>query len=313
MQLIRGLNNLPSFAGSVVTIGAFDGVHLGHQALLTQVLEKSKSLGLPSVVICFEPLPREFFALHQSPSRLMNFREKLEALRDMGIDVVLLIPFNEAFQAITAMAFVEDTFVKGLGLKHLTIGDDFRFGQGREGSKALLQQLAPKYGYEVADTPTVSVDNERVSSSAIRKLLEEGDFLGAEARLGRPYSMSGKVVYGRQLGRTLGFPTANINVKRHRCAMQGVYVAQLQTEDGLWHPAVANCGTRPTVDEGIRAVLEVHLLDYSGQLYGQHVKVRFMRKIRDEMKFDSLDALQTAINDDANNAKQWFLRAEAAQ
>jgi len=307
MQLIRGLNNLPQFSqGSVVTIGAFDGVHLGHQALFKQVLAKSKALGLPSVVICFEPLPREYFALNEAPSRLMNFREKFDAIATLGIDVLLRIPFNERLRSMSAMAFIEKVFVNGLNAKHITIGDDFRFGNNREGGFALLKEVAPNFGFEVVDTSSVCEQGLRVSSSVIRKSLEQADFGEAATMLGKPYSMSGRVVYGRQLGRTLGFPTANINVKRHRCAMQGVYVVTIRLPNGEQYPAVANCGTRPTVDDGIKAVLEVHILDFDANLYGQRVDVMFLNKLRSEQKFNSLNDLKKAIQDDANNARTWF-------
>ncbi len=307
MQLIRGFYNLPDFTqGTVVTIGAFDGVHIGHQALLKQVLDKSRELKLPSVVICFEPLPREYFCSKESPSRLMNFREKFTALTEYGIDYVLRIRFNERLRQMSADEFIEHIFIDGLHAKHITIGDDFRFGRGREGGRHLLEQASERYHFSLSGTPSVLLGNTRISSSLIRQNLEQNDFETAKAMLGKTYTMAGKVVYGRQLGRTLGFPTANVQIRRHKSAMSGVYIAYLNLEDGQCLPAVANVGTRPTVDNGIHAVLEVHALDYKGDLYGQHVSVSFIKKLRNEKKFASLDELQHAINEDAQQAQHWF-------
>lgn len=308
MRLIRGLHNLPPFEqGSVVTIGAFDGVHLGHQALLNDILAQSKTLGLPSVVICFEPLPREFFAPKDSPSRLMNFREKFEALAALGIDYCLRIQFNDRLRQMSATQFIDDVFVNGLNAKHITIGDDFRFGYDRLGGKALLVSLAEQHGYAINDTPSICQQDERISSSAIRAALEKADFAQAQLLLGKAYEMHGRVVYGRQLGRTLGFPTANIQIHRHKSAMSGVYVVTITLPDGRCLPAVANCGVRPSVDDGIKAILEVHVFDLNESLYGQRVSVQFLQKLRDEKKFESLPDLQAAIDQDASQARQWFL------
>ena len=314
MQLIRGINNAPSFErGSVATIGAFDGVHLGHQALFHAVVEKSKALQLPSVVICFEPLPREYFSQQNSPSRVMNFREKYEAMSALGIDYILRIRFDERLRNMTALGFVEAVFVNCLHTKHITIGDDFRFGHDREGGQRLLSRVSKRFGFELADTLSIESGGTRVSSSEIRKSLEQGDFEASERMLGRPYSMSGKVVYGRQLGRTLGFPTANIQVKRHKSPMAGVYIARIRLANGDTHNAVANVGTRPTLDDGgIKAVLEVHVLNFNGHLYGQRVEVTFLKKLRDERKFDSIDVLQKAIHADAEQATIWFKQAASA-
>lgn len=313
MRLIRGIQNAPNFErGSVATIGAFDGVHLGHQALLNAIVAKSAAIGAPSVVICFEPLPREYFSPHDAPSRIMNFREKFQAMAALGIDYVLRIRFNKRVSTMTARGFAEQVFIDCLRVKHITIGDDFRFGQGREGGKQLLAQLSAEFGFTLADTPSVEADGMRVSSSEIRASLERGDFDASARMLGRAYSMSGKVVFGRQLGRTLGFPTANIQIQRHKSPMAGVYVASIRLANGEAHAAVANVGSRPTLADGLQAVLEVHLLNFSGNLYGQHVSVTFLHKLRDERKFDSIDALQTAIRADAAQATIWFKQAASA-
>lgn len=307
MHIIRGLHNLPDFAnGSVMSIGAFDGLHLGHQSLLQPLMEQARQLQVPSVLITFEPLPREYFSPQNAPSRLMSFREKVEACAAFGIDYILCLRFNETVRAMSAEDFVEHVFVGGLHAKHITIGDDFRFGHDRRGDQQLLERLQAKFGFGVDDTSSVVVDNVRISSTKIRQCLEAGDFAAAEKMLGRPYSMSGKVVYGRQLGRTLGFPTANVQIKRHKSAMSGVYVVEASLADGRVVKGIANVGTRPTIGDRLHAILEVHLFDFSGVIYSRRLGVKFLYKLRDEQKFESLAALQAAIANDVTNAKKWF-------
>ena len=235
----------------------------------------------------------------------MNFREKFELLRKLGINAVLRIGFEARLQQMSAQAFIEAVFVNGLHARHITIGDDFRFGQNREGGKPLLLSLAATYGYTVAETPSYQLDGCRVSSSRIRACLEAANFAAAEALLGRPYTLAGKVVYGRQLGRELGFPTANVQIKRHRAALSGVYLVRMALADGSRVYGVANVGTRPTVNAGIKAILEVHLLYFQGSLYGQYVTVQFYKKLRDEQKFESLAVLQSAIQHDVDTARVW--------
>lgn len=307
MELIRGLHSLkPRHRGCVGTIGAFDGVHLGHQTLLRNLVAKGRELALPTVVICFEPLPREFFAPEQAPPRLMSFREKFVALRQLGIDRVLRIHFNEGFRAIDAESFVETVFVDGLGIKHIVVGDDLRFGADREGDAELLRRAGQAHGFDVVDTPSVLVDGARVSSSRIRKALEVADFELAESLLGRPFSMSGKVCYGRQLGRTLGVPTANVELHRIKAPMAGVYAVEVLGPTGKWHQGVANVGMRPTVGDRNKAILEVHLFEFKGDLYGHGIEVIFRHKIRNEKKFASLEALEKNIKADIEICRQWF-------
>lgn len=307
MRVIRGLYNLPDLSGgSVISIGAFDGLHLGHQSLLQPLMRQARELQVPSVLITFEPLPREYFSQRNAPSRLMNFREKAEACAVFGIDYILCLRFNEQIRAMSAEDFVEHVFVEGLHARHITIGDDFRFGHDRSGDQQLLERLQAKFGFEVDDTSSVLVGSVRISSTKIRACLEAGDFDAAEKMLGRPYSMSGKVVYGRQLGRTLGFPTANVHIKRHKSAMSGVYIVEARLADGRRIEAIANVGTRPTIGDRLNAVLEVHLFDFKDNIYGKRLDVRFLHKIRDERKFESLESLKQAIASDVANARQWF-------
>jgi len=307
MELIRGLHNLrPRHRGCVATIGAFDGVHLGHQAVLEHLQSKAEELQLPSTVIVFEPLPREYFSPIQAPARIMSFREKFQAMSALGVDRLLRIRFNESLRAMTAKQFVEDVFVAGLGVKYVVLGDDFRFGNDRQGDVRYIQEQGLVHGYDAGPTPTREWQGERVSSTRIREALEAADFGRAERMLGRPYSISGKVIYGRQLGATIGAPTANLELRRLRAPLSGVYAVEVTGAglDGAY--GVANVGVRPTVDESIKANLEVHLLDREIQLYGQHIEVAFRHKLRDEKKFDSLDELKENIARDIDDTRAWF-------
>jgi riboflavin kinase/FMN adenylyltransferase len=311
MELIRGLHNMrPRHRGCVATIGAFDGVHLGHQAVIRHLLEKSRELGLPSLVIVFEPLPREYFSPLQAPARVMSFREKFYALRALGVDRLLRVRFDESLRAMSAQQFVDDIFVAGLGVRYVVLGDDFRFGNDREGDLEFIRQQGDRYGYEARSTPTFSIDGERVSSTRIRQALENADFAEAERLLGRPYSIAGKVVYGRQLGKSLGTPTANLELHRLRAPLSGVYVVQVSGAGMVAAPGVANVGVRPTVDDSIKANLEVHLLDREIGLYGLHIDVTFRQKLRDELKFDSLEELRENIARDIENARSWLARRD---
>lgn len=306
MELIRGLHNIrPHHKGCVATIGAFDGVHRGHQAVLAQLVEKARELGLPSLVITLEPLPREYFAPREAPARVMSFREKFQVLSMQGIDRVLRVRFNRELSLVSAEDFITDIFHKQLDIKYMVVGDDLRFGHERRGDFTLLHRMGKQLGFEVSDTTTLISDGERVSSTRIREALENADFEQAEQLLGRPYAITGKVVYGQQLGRTLGAPTANLQLHRNKAALSGVYAVEAKLQ-GKWLPGVANIGTRPTVDDGIRAILEVHLLDFSANIYGKSLEVVFRKKLRDEQKFDSLDQLKTAIHKDIAIAKDFF-------
>jgi riboflavin kinase/FMN adenylyltransferase len=306
MELIRGLHNIrPRHSGCVATIGAFDGVHQGHQAVIRRLKEKSAELGLPSLVITLEPLPREYFAPAQAPARLMSFREKAVALREQGVDRVLRVRFDQELSQVPAEIFIEDIFHRQLGIKYMIVGDDLRFGHERRGDVQLLRRMGAELGFEVSDTETVSVDDERASSTRIRTALENGDFALAERLLGRPYAITGKVVYGKQLGRMLGAPTANLQLHRIKSALSGVYAVEVKLgEETLY--GVANVGSRPTIDHGLTAILEVHLLNFSRDIYGKTLDVVFRKKLRDEKKFGSLDELKAAIHNDIDTAQQFF-------
>jgi len=307
MELIRGLHNLrPRHHGCVATIGAFDGVHRGHQAVIAHLLEKSRELAQPSLIIVFEPLPREYFAPVKAPARIMSFWEKCRALDALGVDRLLRIRFNEQFRTQSAQEFVDEIFVKALGVKYVVLGDDFRFGAGREGDFEFIQGQGERYGFEARSTPTFAIDGERVSSTRIRQALETADFSVAERLLGRPYAISGRVIYGRQLGRTIGTPTANVELRRLRAPLCGVYVVTVSGAGLEDAHGVANIGVRPTVDDSIKANLEVHLLDRDIDLYGRYIEVTFRHKLREEMKFDSVDILQEHIAIDIEQARAWF-------
>jgi riboflavin kinase/FMN adenylyltransferase len=307
MELIRGLHNLrPRHRGCVATIGAFDGVHHGHRKVLSQLIEKGRELGLPTVVVVFEPLPREYFAPNKAPARLMSFREKFQAFRELGIDRVLRIRFTPTFREMGANEFIKQVFVDGLGVSYLVVGDDLRFGRNRGGDFQVLKLAGEQYGYDVEDTSTLLVGDDRVSSTRIRKALEEADFSQAETLLGGPYSISGRVIVGNQLGRQLNVPTANLQLRRIRSVLSGVYAVEIEgaTEGSKY--GVANVGTRPTVGDLTEAILEVHIFDFNEDIYGKKIKVIFRRKIRDEKKFSSMDELKENIFSDINYGREYF-------
>lgn len=313
MRLIRGLTNLKLLSrredsvlsqGCVATVGNFDGVHLGHQTILEQVKEKADQLGVPSVVMVFEPQPREFFQGGAAPPRLTGFRQKFETLLASGVDIVLCLKFDETFRSYSAMGFIDDVLIDGLKVRHLVVGDDFRFGCDRAGDFRLLQQVGEKAGYSVENTRTVTVEGDRVSSTRIRNALQDNRLELAGQLLGRPYAITGRVVYGRQLGRTIGAPTANILLGR-MAPLQGVYVVAITLPDGRQLDGVANIGLRPTVD-GRQPSLEVHIFDFAGTLYGQRIDVSFRHPLRDEIKFDSIDELKDQIARDLEDARAWI-------
>ncbi|MEX1667207.1 bifunctional riboflavin kinase/FAD synthetase [Zhongshania arctica] len=307
MELIRGFQHFrPRHRGCVATIGAFDGVHLGHQAVLRQLIAKGREMGLPSTVIIFEPLPREFFSPDEAPARLMSFREKFIALRDLGIDRVMRISFTPDFRDMTAHEFIHKLFVVGLGVKYIVVGDDLRFGRNRSGDFDLLRKVGKKDGFDVVDTSTLEVTGERVSSTRIREVLADADFELAERLLGRPYSISGRVIVGQQLGRTIGTPTANMELHRLRSPLSGVFAVEVYGADSVMRPGVANVGVRPTVGDLSKAILEVHLLNFEENIYGRNIKVVFRKKLRNEHKFDGLDALKAQITRDVEQARSYF-------
>ncbi|MCH8499304.1 MAG: bifunctional riboflavin kinase/FAD synthetase [Marinobacter sp.] len=313
MQLIRGLTNLLALAGQpdsplrrgcVATIGNFDGVHLGHQTIIDQVRDKAHQLGVPAVVMVFEPQPREYFEGDQAPPRLTAFRQKWQALLQHGTDIVVCLRFNERFRQYSGLGFIEEVLVGGLHIRHLVVGDDFRFGCDRNGDFDLLQAQGEVFGYSVERTRTVMVAGERVSSTRVRDCLQAGGLAQAASLLGEPYGIEGRVVYGRQLGRQLDAPTANIRLARMP-ALRGVYVITATTEQGERYHGVANIGLRPTVD-GKHPALEAHLFGYSGSLYGQRLHVGFRHFLRGEQKFDNVEALKGQILEDITQARAWL-------
>src|SRR5690554_917660 len=309
MQLIRGIHNIrPEHRGCVLTIGNFDGVHLGHQAVLAQVRAQAQARGLPAMVMTFEPQPQELFQPDRAPARLTNLREKHDALAAQGIERHLVVHFNRKFANYPAREFIEHVLVGQLGVKFLVVGDDFRFGKGREGDFAMLQQAGIVLGFEVVDTQSYRQHQERVSSTATRRALAAGDFAQAEALLGRAYAFQGRVVHGQKKGRTIGYPTANIQLKRLHSPLQGVFAVQVQINDGKMYAGVANIGRRPTLD-GKQVQLEVHLFDFKGDLYGQQLRVIPTQFIRAEQKFADFGELQRQIEADAAIARQVMANA----
>lgn len=310
MHLIRGLHNLshsactPLARGAVVTIGNFDGVHRGHQQVLAALRQAGSRLALPTVVMLFEPHPVEFFAPERAPVRLMSLREKLIALRECGVDYVLMARFDAAFATLPADTFVRDILVDRLHARFVSVGDDFRFGAGRKGDFALLQRMGRQLGFEVAHQPTFALDGVRVSSTRIRQALTTPDLPLAERLLGRPFAFTGRVIHGQKMGRKLGFPTLNINPKRARLPVRGVFAVRVDIEETGERDlaAVANVGVRPTVD-GLRPSVEVHVFDWAKMVYGAHITVKLADFIRPERRFDSLAALTTQIEQDARQAR----------
>ncbi len=307
MRVTRGLHNLtPASGGCVATIGNFDGVHLGHRAVFQRLAAEGRALGLPTTVITFEPQPMEFFAPQQAPARLTRLREKLDAMQHDGVDRVVLLPFGARLAAMGAHDFVQELLVDGLGTRFLLVGDDFRFGRGREGDFALLEAMGREHGYAVQDLNTVTHGGERVSSTRIREALARGDLGLARHLLGRPYRICGRIGHGDKRGRTIGYPTANINLHRRVSPLRGVYAVTLGGVANSHLPGVANIGTRPTVAGDLRHLLEVHLFGFSGDLYGRHAQVEFCLKLRDERKFDSFPALKAQIDLDAVTAREFL-------
>ena len=295
---------------TALTIGNFDGVHLGHQAMLAELGRAAYRIGAPACVLTFEPHPREFFAPDKAPVRLTSLREKLELLASFGVDRVHLCRFNYAFAQIPAESFIERVIARGLGARWLLVGDDFRFGARRGGDVAMLRAAAPRYGIEVAALTSVTLEDERVSSTAVRGALSAGDLERARRLLGRSYSMSGRVVRGDGLGRKLGFPTANIHIKHNRPPVTGIFVVELSGYGPEPMRAVASLGVRPTVRLHGAPTLEVHVLDFEGHLYGRHVRVDFLHKLRDEEKYADLATLSRHIALDVENARTYFHRRD---
>jgi len=303
MKLIRGLHNITDADhGCVLTIGNFDGVHLGHKTVLAELRKKSLELNLPAMLMIFEPHPKEFFTPEAAPARLTNFREKLTLLQQEELGKILLVEFNDKVSKLSAGDFISELLIKKLGVKYLLIGEDFHFGHKRQGNIELLKEASLKYDFQVATVPTLLAEKRRISSTGIREALSIGDFARANELLGYEYSICGPVQYGDQRGRTIGFPTANISLKRLKSPLRGVFAVSVEGLKSDRVRGVANLGTRPTVD-GLKTLLEVNLFEFDEEIYGKKIKVIFHRKIRDERKFDSFEELRRQIQKDSEAAK----------
>lgn len=307
MEIIRGHHNIQQrHHGCVVTVGNFDGLHLGHQQLLQSLISHSKRFQLPSLVILFEPQANEFFSTQKNTPRLMRFREKIMGLKSVGIDRVLCIHFNDSFALLEASDFVEKILVEKLGIRFILVGDDFHFGYKRKGNVTLLKEFGKQYQFDIEEKETFKINSERVSSTRVRHLLEQGDLKKAQTLLGRTFSLCGRVVHGDKRGRLLGFPTANIYLHRRYSPLLGVFAVHLIGADGILVQGVANIGIRPTISGKTHIILEVHLFNFQRDIYSQEVEVRFLRKLRDEKKFTSLELLQEQIALDVEQAHQFF-------
>ena len=312
MRLVRHLEDLPYpdlEAGSVVTIGAYDGLHLGHQQLLERVIHVAKDKGLTAVVMSFEPTPKEFFGAESPPARLMRFREKFEGLDACGIDLFYCPRFAASMRDIPAPDFIRRILVHGLNARYLVVGDDFHFARRREGTIQHLNAIAGLLEYDVEQVPSVVVNGVRVSSTAIRDALGRGDMDVASKLLGRAYRMSGKIVKGDRVGRTLGYPTANVDLRRRQSAVMGIFAVRVHGLQGGPHDAVASVGSRPTFD-GTKPILEVHIFDFDEDIYGEYIHVDFVAWLRSQVKFDVVEDLVAQMDVDADNARS-ALAAEA--
>jgi riboflavin kinase/FMN adenylyltransferase len=307
MQVTHGFLR-PGGAPTGLTIGNFDGVHRGHRAMLDRLVAKARALGVPCGVLTFEPHPREFFSAATAPTRLSRLREKLELIAEAGIDRTHVLRFGAQLAAMSAERFIEEVLLRGMGVRWLLVGRDFRFGAKRAGDFEMLKAAGARQGFGVEAMDDVLEGAQRISSSGVRAALAVGDLEAAARLLGRPYTMSGRVAHGEKLGRTLGFPTANL-VLRRLPPLAGIFAVEAEVEET--HKAlrgVASVGRRPTVKADAAPLLEVHLFDWNGDLYGQHLRVRFLRKLRDEAKYDGLEALRAAIARDAAEAKDYFAK-----
>ncbi len=309
MEFFRGLHSLPPDTKPgpgpcVATIGNFDGVHRGHQHVVSELKKEGARRNLPVAVVVFEPTPQEFFIGERSPARLTRFGEKYHLLEDAGVDKLVCLKFGSELSSMSPAGFIQRLLVDGMQLRHLVVGDDFRFGKDRAGDFSFLTQAGEQAGFTVARTDSFMLDSARVSSSGIRQALKQGDLAQAERWLGRPYSMKGRVIEGEKLGRRLGFPTANIHPRRTVCPVHGIYAVRVNGSGlELW-PGVASIGSRPTVTDGEEIVLEVHLFNFSGNLYGQSLEVLLLHKLREEKHFESVEALTEEMKNDADQAWQ---------
>lgn len=317
MKVFRGLPDAASRAPCALAIGNFDGLHRGHQAILSQLKAEAAARGIEAAVMTFEPHPREFFALQhgdigQAPARIANLRDKLQALACVGVDKIIVERFNAGFAALTPAQFVEKILVQGLQVKWLLVGEDFGYGARRAGNIETLAAEGRAHGFEVATLPTVCHGVERISSSVIRAALYAGEFAHVAQLLGRPYAISGRVIHGRKLGRTLGFPTMNLALPHRRPALSGIFVVQAHGLGPAPLPGVASLGIRPTVEDSGRVLLETHLFDYAEQCYGKLVQVEFLEKLRDEEKYEDLPTLTAAIANDSSRARAFLQRRAEA-
>ena len=303
MQLVRGIHNIQSEDhGCVLTIGNFDGVHKGHQRVIAALVAKAKALNCAAAVLVFEPQPQELFAPDKAPARLCRLRDKYLLLAELGVERLICVNFTRKFASQSAQQFIEHLLVEKLGIQHLIVGDDFHFGKNRLGDFTMLSEAGKKFGFEVTDTASCKMANCRVSSTAIRQALEQDKLNDVETMLGRPYSIIGKVFHGDKRGRQLGFPTANVLLKRRKSPLDGVFAVVVNTNNGIFN-GVANIGSRPTVN-GIRQQLEVNIFDFNDDLYGQCIEVIIKKKLRQVMKFDSLESLTAQIKQDSEQARQ---------
>jgi len=308
MRLIRDFYNVQEeHRPSVVSIGNFDGVHAGHVQLLSLLKKEARALGVKATAMTFEPHPHEFFSPQNAPPRLLRWRDKIEKLTEAGVDQIFSLRFNQALAQTSAEDFVRKYLVDGLGVRHVVIGDDFRFGRKRAGDVYLLRELGERWGFSVSTVDTYLIGSERVSSTRIREALRQDDFDLAEELLGYRYAIQGRVAHGDKRGRTIGFPTANIVLAHDNIPVWGVYAVRVHFDDGVSQPGVANIGIRPTVG-GERVLLETHLFDFTEEIYGCRIRVEFETKIRPERRFESFEALKTQIALDADAARQWFER-----
>jgi len=307
MELLRGIHNIKtSHQGCVLSIGNFDGVHLGHKVVLARLLHEARRLQVAATVLVFEPQPAELFAGENAPARLSRLRDKFVQLDKLGLDRLLCVPFTHKFANLSAQDFIEELLIKKLNVKFLVIGDDFHFGYQRQGDFELLKQAGEKYGFEVVDTQSLMQKEHRISSSRVRDALAAGEMQQAALMLGRKYSITGRVVHGQKLGRTIGVPTANVLLKRRVSPVSGVFVVSVLGIAGKVYQGVANIGQRPTV-QGVRQQLEVHIFDFNADLYGVQLEVVLEEKIREELRFNSFAELKVQIYKDIKQSKKWHL------
>ena len=307
MKLALGLHsrNLPP-EGCVATLGNFDGVHLGHRAIIERLAEEGQRLNLPVCAVIFEPQPREFFDPDNAPPRLMRLREKVDRLSELPVDHTLILRFTRALASLPPEAFIDQILVRALRTRHLVIGDDFRFGHRRAGDFALLKSRGAQAGFKVSDTPSVLIDGVRVSSTLIREALLAGDLDRAARLLGKPYEVCGRIIHGAKRGRALGFPTANLLLQRKNTPVRGVFAVTMRGLSESPLPGVANVGNRPTLSGDDTLLLETHLLDFDGDLYGKRVEVEFHQKLRDEHRYPGPDELRAQIERDIMAARDFF-------